>query len=261
MNEEDLRRYIEFTKSLLGQLHGNLEYSWFFESFNMEIVNTYFQNGNSPITFDKFQSVTESDVSRIKAYLNFIDKKALNYGKVFYRNILDNNLKKELIADFKEMKIALKNDNLIEFGRRLSLQLENIFNFSLHNLDVHNLILSNPTFYRSVTPNWPKYRGKPFNFYNSFFKRNRSTNQDEPVELSRVSFNTKSIFLTIYFNYQVNTRNIKDIYFLRNKGSHRDQLSQNEQQRLDQILTEFDKNYSYYHKVLFDVVNGIPNIR
>lgn len=258
MNEEDLRRHIEFTKSLLGQLQGNRDYSWFFESFYHEIVNGFFQNGNTPLVMDKFQNITESDVSRIKAYLNFIDKKALNYGKVFYQNISDTNLKMELITDFKEMKIALKNDNLIEFGRRLSLQLENIFNFSLNNLDVHNLILSDPTFYRSVTPPWPR---DPFNFYNSFFKRNRNTNQDEPVELSRVSFNTKSIFLLIHFNYQVNSKNIKDIYFLRNKGSHRDQLSQNDQQILDRILTEFDKNYSFYYKVLFDIVNGIPNIR
>jgi len=259
MNEEDLRTYIEFTKSLLSQLHSRPEYSWFFESFYHEI-NGFFQNGNTPFVMDKFHNITESDVSRIKAYLNFIDKKALNYGKVFYQNISDANLKKELISDYKEMKIALKNDNLIEFGRRLSLQLENIFNFSLNNIDVHDLISSDTNFYLSVSPNWPNYRGDPFNFYNSFFKRNRVTNQDEPVELSRVSFNTKSIFLSIHFNYKVNARNIKDVYFLRNKGSHRDQLSLNDQQNLDRILTEFDKNYSYYYKVLFDVLNGIPNI-
>lgn len=260
MNEEDLRKYIEFTKSLLDYLQGNPEYSWFFESFNLEVVNTYFQNGNGPVDSNKLESITKSDVSRIKTYLNFIDRKAINYGKVFYQNISDNSLKNELIADFKEMKIALKNDNLIEFGRRLFLQLENIFNFSLSNLNVYNLISSAPMFYRSVTPNWPNYRGRPFNFYNSFFYQNRNTNQEEPVELSRVSFNTKSIFLSIHFNYQVNARNINDIYFLRNKGSHRYQLSPSDKQKLDRILSEFDKNYSFYYKVLFDVVNGIPNI-
>lgn len=130
MNEEDLRKFIEFTKTLLTQLHGDPEHSWFFESFNLEIVNSFFQIGNNTTGLEKFQSITESDVNRIKAYLSFIDKKALNYGKVFYQNISDANLKTELIKDFKEMKIALKNDDIIEFGRRLSLQLENIFNFS-----------------------------------------------------------------------------------------------------------------------------------
>ena len=261
MKEEDLRKLIEFTKTLLTQLQGDNEYAWFFESFNLEIVNSFFQNGTNTSGLDKFQSITESDVIRIKAYLSFIDKKALNYGKVFYHNISDNNLKAELIKDFKEMKIALRNDDIIEFGRRLSLQLENIFNFSLNSLNVHNLVSTNPQQYRSVIPNWPNYRGNPFNFYNSFFSLNRNTNQYEPVELSRVSFNTKSIFLSIHFNYQVNARNINEIYFLRNKGSHRDQLSPNDQQTLNQVISDFDKNYSFYHKVLFDVVNGIQNIR
>ena len=261
MNEEDLRKFIEFTKTLLTQLHGNTDYAWFFESYNLEIVKSFFQNGTNTTGLDKFQSITESDVGRIKAYLSFIDKKALNYGKVFYQNISDNNLKAELIKDFKEMKIALKNDDIIEFGRRLSLQLENIFNFSLSSLDVQNLVSANAQQYRSVTPNWPNYRGTPFNFYNSFFSFSRNTNQHEPVELSRVRFKTKSIFLSIHFNYQVNAQNINQIYFLRNKGSHRDQLSQQDQQTLDQIISDFDKNYSFYHKVLFDVVNGIPNIQ
>lgn len=261
MNEEDLRKFIEFTKSLLTQLNGNTDYAWFFESFNNEILNGFFQNENSINGFDKFQSITESDVGRIKAYLSFIDKKAFNYGKVFYRNISDNNLKAELIKDFKEMKIALKNDDIIEFGRRLSMQLENIFNFSLSALNVYSLISANPQHYQSLIPNWPNYRGNPFNFYNSFFSFNRNTNQHEPAELSRVSFNTKSIFLSIHFNYQVNPRNINDVYFLRNKGSHRFQLTQNDQQTLDQIISDFDKNYSFYHKILFDVLNGIPNIK
>lgn len=261
MSQEDLKKYIEFTKSLLTQLQGNNEYAWFFESFNLEIVNGFFQNGANSTRLDKFQSITESDIGRIKAYLSFIDKKALNYGKVFYQNIPDNNLKAELIKDFKEMKIALKNDNIIEFGRRLSLQLENIFNFSLNSMNVHDLVSANEIHYRSVIPNWPNYGGNPFNFYNSFFSLNRTTNQYEPVELSRISFHTKSIFLSIHFNYQVYARNINDIYFLRNKGSHRDQLSPNDQQKLNQIISDFDKNYSSYHKVLFDVLNGIQNIR
>jgi hypothetical protein len=103
MNEEDLRKFIEFTKNLLTQLHGNTDYAWFFESFNLEVVNNFFQNGINTNGLDKFQSITESDVGRIKAYLRFIDKKALNYGKEFYQNISDNNLKRELIKDFKEL--------------------------------------------------------------------------------------------------------------------------------------------------------------
>ncbi len=257
MKEEDLRKFIEFTKTLLTQMQGNSNYFWFFESFYLEVVNSFFYNSNNQREIDKFQSISESDVSRIKAYLNFIDKKALNYGRVYYKNISDDNLRTQLIKDFKEMKIALKNDDIIEFGRRLSLQLENIFNFSLTSLNVYQLILDNQQYYCSVTPNWNNNRGKPFNFYRSFF----SNETNDPIELSKVNFKIKSIFLSIHFGYEVNSHNMSDIYFLRNKGSHRSQLSQEEQINLDRIILKFDQNYSYYIKVLFDVVNGIPNIR
>jgi hypothetical protein len=258
MNEEDLRKFIEFTKILLTQLHGKNEYKWFFESFNLEIVNSFFKIGSHTSGLDKFQSITESDIDRIKAYLSFIDKKALNYGKVFYQTISDIILKNELIKDFKEMKVALKNDNIIEFGRTLSLQIENIFNFSLRQLDVHNLILNKLEYYQAVQPSWAV---TPFDFFKSFFKYNNKTQQYEHLELSYVTFKTKSIFLSIEFNYKVDVKALDDIYFLRNKGSHRDQLSIIEKQELQRIIADFDKNYSRYYKVLFDIVNGIPNIK
>lgn len=258
MNEEDLRKFIEFTKTLLTQLQGQNEYAWFFESFNLEIVNSFFQNGNNPIVLDKFQNITDSDVNRIKAYLNFIDKNAFKYGREFYRNINNGDLKKELIKDFKAMKIALKNENIIEFGRMLSLQIENIFNFSLRQLNVHNLILTNLAHYKALQPAWA---AKPFDFYKSFFRYNNITNQYEPLDLSYVNFKTKSIFLSIEFNYRVDVKALDDVYFLRNKGSHRDQLSQQEIVELERIISEFDKNYSRYHKVLYDILNGIPNIK
>lgn len=258
MNEEDLRKFIEFIKTLLTQLQGNNEYAWFFESFNIEIVNSFFQNGNNPIVLDKFQNVTDSDVNRIKAYLNFIDKNALKYGREFYRNINNGDLKKELIKDFKAMKIALKNENIIEFGRMLSLQIENIFNFSLRQLNVHNLILKNLAHYKALQP---ACAAKPFDFYKSFFRYNSITNQYEPLDLSYVNFKTKSIFLSIEFNYRVDVKALDDVYFLRNKGSHRDQLSQQEIVELERIISDFDKNYSRYHNVLYDILNGIPNIK
>jgi|GEM_PF-5003724 len=263
MNENDLKKFIAFTKDLLNSIKDKQEYAWFMELYKDEIANSFFNSQSIPsipIT-SKFDAITEQDIIRVKAYLNFIDKKAVNYGKEFYKNIIDNELRKSLIADFKEMKIALKNDDIIEFGRRLSLQLENIFNYSLSSLDVHTLISLNPQQYTSVIPDWQNYNGNPFNFYNSFFSFNRNTNQSEPVELSKVSFKTKSIFLSIHFNYQVNAKNINDLYFLRNIGSHRGQLNQHEIQQLNQIIKDFDKNFSYYYKVLFDVVNGIPNIK
>jgi hypothetical protein len=254
MNENDLKKFIAFTKDLLNSTKDKQEYAWFIELYKEEIANRFFNSQailSIPNT-NKFDAITEKDIIRVKSYLNFIDRKAINYGKVFYKNIQSTELKAKLIEDFKEMKIALMQDDIIEFGRRVCLQVENIFNCSLNALNIHNLILGNLAYYQNLQPNWSQ---RPFNFHQSFFDRN-----GQPVELSKVSFNTKSVFLSIHFNYQVNARNIKDLYFLRNKGSHRDQLSPQETQQLNQLIKDFDKNYSFYYKVLFDVVNGIQNI-
>lgn len=262
MNENDLEKFVDFTKDLLNSLKDKQEYAWFIELYREKVIKSFFNSQSTssiPIS-SKFDAITEQDIIRIKSYLNFIDRKAINYGKEFYKDVKDIELKKVLVRDFKEMKTAISNNNIIEFGRRLSLQLENIFNFSLKTLNVHTLIGENQQYYSSVRPNWTNYKGNPFNFYNSFFHFNEKTNQLEEVEISKISFNTKSIFLSIHFNYQVNSKNIKDIYFLRNKGSHRNQLTQEEVQQLNQILKDFDKNYSYYYKLLFDVLNGIQNI-
>lgn len=256
MNEEDLRKFIEFTKTLLTQLQGKNQYAWFFESYDQEIITNFFQNRTNTAVLNN--SLSASDITRIKAYLKFIDKTALNYGKVFYQKISDKDLKKQLIKDFKEMKIALKNDNIIEFGRKLCLQIENIFNYSLRQLDAHNLILGNLEHYQALQSPWSEMI---FNFYKDFFKYNEDTQQYEPKELSNVTFKTKSIFLSIEFKYKVNVKALDDIYFLRNKGSHRDKLSAPDKQNLERIIADFDKNYSRYYNVLFDIINGIPNIK
>jgi len=262
MNEEDLKKFIEFTKSLLAQMHGKNEYAWFFLSYNLEIVNSFFQNVTNTTGIDKFQSITESDIGRIKAYLSFIDKKAFNYGKEFYKDISDDYLKRELVKDFKAMKIALKNEDIIEFGRRLSLQIENIYNFSLSKLNVLDLISSNKDFYSKVPFKWnEKAKSYDYDFFKSFYFFDKEKKDFSPVELSKISFNTKSVFLMNHFKFRLNKFNLDDIYFLRNKGSHRGELSEEEKNKLQTIINDYDKNYSFYHKVLFDVVNGIQNIR
>lgn len=259
MDEESLKKFIDFTKNLLISLQEDSSNSWFFEEFDKEIISNFFSQ-RQKTDIDKLQNITESDIQRIKAYLKFIDKKAYNYGKIFYKDILDKKLKKQLISDFKEMKIALQNDNIIEFGRRLYLQIENIFNFSLSKLNVHDLIKNNKSYYKNVDPKWDNQPQKRINLYNSFFFYDKELGLYKEVELSKISFRTKSMFLYLYFNYKVNYTNLNDIYFLRNKGSHRGEISEEDMKKLNRILTNFDKNYSYYYKLLFDIVQGIKNI-
>ncbi len=263
MNENDLKKFIAFTKDLLNSIKDKQEYAWFIELYKEEIANSFInsQSTSSIPIISKFDAITEQDIIRVKAYLNFIDKKAVNYGKEFYKDVKDIELKKVLVRDFKEMKTAIANNDIIEFGRRLSLQIENIYNASLSNLDIHNLINSNKPFYSKVPFQWnEKSNIYDYDFFKSFFVFDNIKKDFVPVELSKVSFNTKSVFLLNYFKFRVNKFNLDDIYFLRNKGSHRDKLSEKESDNLKNIFDRFDSNYSFYFKVLFDIKKNITNI-
>lgn len=254
MNETDLRKFIAFTTDLIKSIKDNNDYTWFMELYRDEIVNEFFNSHTitSIPNMNKFDAITEQDIIRVKTYLSFIDRKAINYGRVFYKNIQDNKLKAKLIDDFKEMKIALIQDDIVEFGRRLCLQIENIFNSSLVEMNVYDLILKNLDYYKNFQPDWAI---KPFNFHQSFFDKN-----GQPVELSKVSFHTKSIFLTLHFNYRINIKRMHDIYFLRNIGSHRKQLTLEENQEFENIKNSFDKYYSSYHETLYSIVTNVNNL-
>ena len=263
MNENDLKKFVAFTKDLLNSIKDKQEYAWFVELYKEEIIKSFFnsQSTSSIPIKSKFDAITEHDIIRVKSYLNLIDRKAIPSGKEFYKDVNDIELRKNLVKDFKEMKIALVNNDIIEFGRRLYLQIENIFNSSLINLDIHNLIHSNMSLYSKVSFQWhAKNKPYDFNFYKSFFIFDNVENKIVPVELSKVSFNTKSVFLLNHFNFTVNKFNLDDIYFLRNKGSHRDSLSEKESDKLREIFDRFDTNYSFYFKVLYDIKNKITNI-
>jgi hypothetical protein len=263
MNESNLKKFVEFTKDLLNSVKDNPEYSWFVDLFNSEIINGIFKLQNTPLNpiANKFDAITEQDINRVKSYLNFIDRKAINYGKEFYKDIVDNALRRDLINDFKDMKIALINDDIIEFGRKLSLQIENMYNASLTNISVHKLINENKALYSKIPFKWSEMSNSyDYDFYKSFFYYDKEKRDMMPVELSKISFNTKSVFLLNYFNFKVNKSNLDDIYFLRNKGSHRDRLSEIDTEKLNKIFNRFDGNYSYYHKVLYEIKNNIKNI-
>lgn len=263
MNDSDLKKFIMFTKDLLESMKGKVEYTWFIELFQKEIFGSNLFTCQFPneSLHNKFDSITELDIQRIKSYLNFIDRKAVNYGRVFYKHIINEELRNNLIADFKEMKIALKQDDIIEFGRRLCLQIENIYNASLNNLDVHQTIENDKEYYGKINFRWSeKAKSFDYDFYKSFFSFDKDKKTMVPNELSKVSFNTKSVFLCHHFEFSLNKSNIDDISFLRNKGSHRDKLSEEDLGKLTKILSRFDNNYSYYYKLLLDVINGIKNI-
>lgn len=249
MTEKKLKKFIEITEDLFASIQEKEDNSWFFPLYEKQIVNRFFSLRQSNGSFRKFDSISEKDVLRIKKHLNFIDRQAAKSGRLFYQEVTNCQLQKTLVEHYKEMKIALKQENFLEFGRRACLQVECMFNFALNKLDAHALVAGDIALFSSFQPDWAH---KPYNFYRAFFD-----GEGQPRTLSAVSFILKSIFLSIYFEYFVDGRHLKDLYFLRNKCSHEGPLFADEVERLEQIQVNFDANYTSYHKVLHDVLQGL----
>src|SRR5690606_35203713 len=76
------------------------------------------------------------------------DKKIWNEGNNFYQEIGDFDLKIKLIQDFRFMKIADHENDLVEYARRLLLQLETCLNYICENIDSYDIIRRNPEKFR-----------------------------------------------------------------------------------------------------------------
>lgn len=257
MEDSDLKDYIDFSKKLLYNVQNSQNKNWFNTLFKKEIINRFFKNQNENNQFDKFNSLTENDVLRIKAYLNFIDRKAQTKGKIFYDNISNEKLKIELIKDFKEMQIVLKNDDVKEFGRFVFMQIENMFNFSLKDLNVYKKIDSNKEYYMSVKPKWWNY--DPINFYDSFFYYDKKIMDYKEKNITYVPFKTKSLFLCYYFDFKINPYILSKVTSLRNMSSHRI-IDDETNSELQKIVSSFDEDYSDYYKLLETIRVNITNI-
>jgi hypothetical protein len=250
-SKENLENLIEILK-LLIEIEEN---EWFKDRLHKEVFLKYY-----PLcpTTDAKGLLKDEEVSRIRAYMHLIDKKYLNYGGIFYKKIKDQALRKELIADFRNMKIAQKNDDIISFGRYMGLQLENCYNFVLNKIDVWSKILQDPQYYKAIPS---KIHGKPpIDFYNSFISFDRNTKRETNKKIEGISLPTRAFFCHIEYGYSLNPNKISDIYFLRNIGSHRGQLSVSDESRLQTILQGFDKNSSAYYSNFEAIVNGLTDL-
>src|SRR5690606_25115191 len=126
----------------------------YIELFTALIKHIDEKNGNSEFSSSLIRSIQTSnkfhhsdlnteiiallgDIKRTKYFLKNIDKNDWIEGFKYYDKISFPELKMELVKDFKEMKIAEKQNDLLEFGRHLSLQLENALNTVIEILNGH----------------------------------------------------------------------------------------------------------------------------
>lgn len=218
MDKKSLVKLIEYIDEL-SHLPGN---QWFHDKLKSKFESK--TNSEVYIKDDVHELINE--LKRSKCYLKTIDrniwKEALNY----YSSILYTDLKLELIHDYKEMKIADKSDDIIEFTRRIVMQLENCLNASCILLKSHDLIKASPDKYRNSSTDL--LTGE-FSFFNP---------DGSEKQLSKVSIQSKIFFSKQYYDIRYSFSDMSQMITIRNKSSHRGEYSEREKE----IINEAKKN-------------------
>lgn len=249
VEKKNLERLLQLLPALL-EAKGN---EWFKDELYNQVVLKYYplSNFNQGTIGPNLQN---DEVIRLRAYFKLVDKKALNYGREFYKQVTDQTLKKQLIQDFREMKIALRGDDIVGFGRFMGLQMENCFNFILNKIDVWSYVIQN---------NHEEIRiglYPPIKLFNIFMENDRYTNSYKNKKLDKVPLNYKLEFFYKFYSCKPAYDIIHDIFFLRNKGSHRGILSSDDQRKLDRIMNGFDKNISMYYSNFEEIISKMNDL-
>jgi hypothetical protein len=226
MEKKSLLKLIEFIDEL-SHLEGN---QWFHDKlkskFESKTKSEFYIN-------DEVHELI-NELKRSKYYLKSIDrniwKEALNY----YSSILYPDLKMELIHDYKEMKIADKSDDIIEFTRRIIMQLENCLNAICILLKSHELIKASPDKYRSNSNDL--LEGK-FSFFNS---------DGSAKQLSEISIQSKIFFSKQYYDIRYSYNDMNQMITIRNKSSHRGEYSEREKEIIDDAKKNIAAKKSSY---------------
>jgi hypothetical protein len=220
---------LEKLLTLIDDICKDEENLWFKENLSkneLTIINTADLN------------VLHQDLRRTKSFLKYIDGQYWRDGFNYYKKIKDVDLKITLTSDFKEMKIAENENNILEFVRRLILQIENIMNFLIIHFDAFQTIKDNSALYISDRNNLliGNY---------SFFLEN-----GDKKTIKSISIASKLNWVKIYFNINYTYNIWNDLIFIRNKASHRETLSESDNEKIQRLENEWDIKKIEYNKFL-----------
>lgn len=231
------QKYLELFKALIQHIDAKNRNN----EFSSELIAQIQKEGNTQ--FPELNNQLASfynDIKRTRYFLKHIDKNDWLEGFKYYESIVIPELKMELIKDFKEMKIADRINDIIEYTRRLVMQLENCLNTVIELENAHKKIVSAPFQFQDNHNNLRK--GK-YSFFND---------NDTPKELKEISLPSKLFFAKQYYGFTYYWKPIDEMIKIRNKASHRGEISNQEQtimnnaknnvsQKKAEYFGEFDK--------------------
>ncbi len=185
-----------------------------------------------------------NDLKRTRQFLRFIDQKAAQEGRDYHNAIKDVELRRELVKDFKQMRLADIEGDIIEFTRRIVMQLENSINKSIELLDAWSVIRSNPSQYQDRFHDL--FRGEY-----SFFRDGKNR------ELKDVVFPSKVFFVNRYYSIRYFESAVREMNTIRNKASHRGGLSEKEKEIMDQVTKNVTAKKADYFQAFNIIIRAL----
>lgn len=176
------------------------------------------------------------NVNDVKNHLKIIDGVIIERANEFYKSINDEEIKNSLIQEFIEMEMALKKNDLFEFGLRVIKQIEGMLNLSLRNMD--------------------------------FFKIAKADSAIKELEIripdiheyTRIQFVDKQKIVKKKFNFHYDYSVSSDLYFIRNKEGHLDKLTEEEKKRIIKMNINITRTFFDFITILNNFNQGINNI-
>lgn len=243
---------------LIQEISNHPGNEWFKQKIIAELTQSGIQNDNSisPAT-----SSLHDDLKRTKLYLRNIDKTNHQEAFNFYKKIKETDLKNKLINDYKEMKMALRTNDILEYARRKSIQLERCFDFIIEKTNGWEVVSSNSDLYSLIVVPSGSFN-QSFRIRDNFFKDDMNNRQQKiKKEISEIDFKSKAVYcFTHYqFDFAKYFSSFNDIYFLRNKASH-GSLSEKDKNRIDKINARFSELYVYYNKMFQSYIESLKDL-
>lgn len=228
--KNDIDEYVEFFLLMVEQTNKKFDNDEFLIKFS-SILSTKIKD-NSEIKITDINKFYE-EIKRTKYFLKHIDKDSWLEGLNYYSNVKIPELKIELAKDFKEMKIADRDNDIIEYARRLVMQLENSVSSVIEIVDAWKIISQNPANYQD---NYNNLNQGTYAFFNNGIKK----------ELKDIPITSKLFFIKTYYNFNYFWKPIDEMIKIRNKASHRGEISDQEQNILDNARINITQKKSEY---------------
>ncbi|MFZ1790711.1 MAG: hypothetical protein WAT92_20480 [Saprospiraceae bacterium] len=239
---DENRKYIELFTALIKNIDAKNRNN----EFSTELIANLQSSLNSNLPELNNQLVSfYNDIKRTRYFLKHIDKNDWLEGFKYFEHVIIPELKMELIKDFKEMKIADRTNDIIEYARRLVMQLENCLNTVIEIEKAHEKIVSNPTQYQD---NHNNLRQGKYSFFNDI---------DTPKELKEISLPSKLYFAKQYYGFNYYFKPIDEMIKIRNKASHRGEISSQEQKIMDNAKNNVSQKKAEYFGEFDKIVNQL----